>query len=314
MVRWCWAASTSVGARRAACPPASTAASIARSATTVFPEPTSPWRRRCIGTSRAISSAIVVPISRWPAVSSNGSRSSKASRMPPARTGRGVVTWPDAVRRRCANVTWRTNASSYLSRRRASSTSSQLSGVWMPRSAAIRESSRRRSRTSAGSGSGTSSRTSRTRRTLSVTVHVCREPDGPVDRDERLAVPGVEVVEHRVPGVRELEPAVVGADGSREDAAGTGDEDPLVPPGLEEGDVDVVPAVGDDDVEHRPLAPAHRVASRRTSPRRRRRGTRRESRTRGRSPGCGSGGARTPAGHRRCGCRARRRTSSPRWR
>ncbi len=33
MPRWCWAASTSVGASSAACPPASTTCSIARSAT-----------------------------------------------------------------------------------------------------------------------------------------------------------------------------------------------------------------------------------------------------------------------------------------
>ena len=112
MVRWCCAASTSVGASSAACPPASTAASMARSATIVLPDPTSPCSSRCIGTSRAISVAIVAPISFCPAVRVNGSRASKASSSPPARTGRGVVDCPDAVRRRCARVTWRTNASS----------------------------------------------------------------------------------------------------------------------------------------------------------------------------------------------------------
>ncbi|CAB4657858.1 unannotated protein [freshwater metagenome] len=48
-VRTCCAAKTSVGARRAACPPLSTTANIARSATTVFPEPTSPCSKRCMG-------------------------------------------------------------------------------------------------------------------------------------------------------------------------------------------------------------------------------------------------------------------------
>ena len=46
---WDVAAKTSVGASNAACPPLSTTANMARSATTVFPEPTSPCRSRCIG-------------------------------------------------------------------------------------------------------------------------------------------------------------------------------------------------------------------------------------------------------------------------
>ena len=50
--RWCCAARTSVGASSAAWPPASMAASMARSATTVLPEPTSPCSSRCIGLSR----------------------------------------------------------------------------------------------------------------------------------------------------------------------------------------------------------------------------------------------------------------------
>ena len=53
--RACCCASTSVGASNAACPPESTTASIARSATTVLPDPTSPCSRRCIGTGRARS-------------------------------------------------------------------------------------------------------------------------------------------------------------------------------------------------------------------------------------------------------------------
>ena len=48
-VAWCWRARISVGASNAACAPLSTAVSIAASATSVLPEPTSPWSRRSIG-------------------------------------------------------------------------------------------------------------------------------------------------------------------------------------------------------------------------------------------------------------------------
>ena len=56
--RWCCWASTSVGASSAAWPPESTTRSIARSATRVLPEPTSPWSSRFIGWGRARSSSI----------------------------------------------------------------------------------------------------------------------------------------------------------------------------------------------------------------------------------------------------------------
>ena len=51
-VRWCCSASVSVGAISAAWAPFSTARSIACSATTVLPLPTSPISSRCIGRSR----------------------------------------------------------------------------------------------------------------------------------------------------------------------------------------------------------------------------------------------------------------------
>ena len=82
--RACWAASTSVGASSAACPPASTTCSIARSAQTVLPEPTSPCSSRCIGCADSSSAASTSPTSRCPAVSVNGSRASKAARIPSA--------------------------------------------------------------------------------------------------------------------------------------------------------------------------------------------------------------------------------------
>ena len=48
-VAWCWRARISVGARSAACAPDSIAVSIDINATSVLPDPTSPWRRRSIG-------------------------------------------------------------------------------------------------------------------------------------------------------------------------------------------------------------------------------------------------------------------------
>ena len=82
--------------------------------------------------------------------------------------------------------------------------------------------------------------------------------DRAVDRDQGLAVTGVEVVEHRVAGVGQLQAMVVHADGAREDAARLGHQRLLVSVRLEEGEVDVVPPVGDDDVEHGALALHHR--------------------------------------------------------
>ena len=51
---------------------------MARSATTVLPEPTSPWSSRCIGWPAARSSSSASLTSCWPSVSVNGSRASKA--------------------------------------------------------------------------------------------------------------------------------------------------------------------------------------------------------------------------------------------
>ncbi len=121
MERWCCCASTSVGARRTAWPPESTTRSIARSATRVLPEPTSPCRRRFIGWSRASSSSTRSPISRWPAVSSKGSRASKASSSPPPPARDRAPRARCAARRR-ARTSWRTRASSKRKRRCAAPT------------------------------------------------------------------------------------------------------------------------------------------------------------------------------------------------
>ena len=133
--RWCCWASTSVGASSAAWPPESTTWSIARSATTVLPEPTSPCSSRCIGWPWPSSAAISSPTLRWPSVSANGSRSSNRSRMPPGAPGRGLATVASIAARRRASTVCATNASSYLSRFSAETFWPQLSGRWIQRSA-----------------------------------------------------------------------------------------------------------------------------------------------------------------------------------
>ena len=81
--RRCWPASTSVGAMSADCPPLSATWSIARSATSVLPEPTSPWTSRFIGQSPSRSCAIWSPTAIWSGVRSKGSDASKRSRSAP---------------------------------------------------------------------------------------------------------------------------------------------------------------------------------------------------------------------------------------
>ena len=155
MLRACWAASTSVGASSAACPPASTTWAMARSATTVLPAPTSPCSSRCMGCSRASSAASSSPTSRCPSVSAKGRAASTASSSPPDRRGRATPGSSAAARRRAARVSWRVSASSHLSRCSARSTSSSEVGRWMSSSAAGRLGSPCRTRSCSGSGSST---------------------------------------------------------------------------------------------------------------------------------------------------------------
>ena len=93
----CWRASISVGASIATCAPASTARSMASSATTVLPEPTSPCSRRSIGASCARSPSISSTLRFWAPVSGNGS-ANLLRRRPSPRSG-----WPR--RRRLASRT-----------------------------------------------------------------------------------------------------------------------------------------------------------------------------------------------------------------
>ena len=86
----CCSASVSVGAMKTACMSCSTARSIACSATTVLPEPTSPMSRRCIGRGEASSSSSVAIARAWSPVSANGSSSSRQRRVSdgaPSSTG-----------------------------------------------------------------------------------------------------------------------------------------------------------------------------------------------------------------------------------
>ena len=117
-------------------------ASIARSATTVLPEPTSPCSSRCIGAAAARSAASTSPTSGWPAVSANGSAASKAASSPPGRPGRGIPGSARVAARRWASTTCRTKASSQVSRVRARATSSRRNGGCTSRSACSSATSR----------------------------------------------------------------------------------------------------------------------------------------------------------------------------
>ncbi len=80
IARWCCWASTSVGASSAAWPPESTTRSIARSATRVLPDPTSPWRSRFIGwASGEVGLDLGADRRADPRSGRTGSRASKAA-------------------------------------------------------------------------------------------------------------------------------------------------------------------------------------------------------------------------------------------
>ena len=149
----CCSASVSVGAISAAWAPDSTARSIAYSATTVLPEPTSPISSRCIGRSEAMSSSITAIAVRWSPVGVNGSESAsqRAVRAPGgSRTAARAASWRRVRRRKSAICSSRN--SSKASRRRPPS--------WSPKcaasSAAQRSGRRRFARRRAGSGSSAS--------------------------------------------------------------------------------------------------------------------------------------------------------------
>ena len=73
----CCSASTSVGTISAPWCPLWTAPSSAARATTVLPDPTSPWSNRCMGNGPARSATITARARRWAMVSSKGSAARK---------------------------------------------------------------------------------------------------------------------------------------------------------------------------------------------------------------------------------------------
>ena len=134
MVVWCCSASTSVGTMTAAwCPPC-TATSIAATATTVFPEPTSPWRSRCMGADLARSARISSTTRSWAVVIWNPSPERNSSRSAVAPTS---CAMPTEVRSRSTlrwtRANWMRRSSSNTRRRRASPISWSDPGRWMAR-------------------------------------------------------------------------------------------------------------------------------------------------------------------------------------
>ena len=108
------------------------------SATTVLPEPTSPWRSRCIGAAPAMSRAISAIAVVWSPVSANGSASRNAGTRAPSTRCRMPDSWPRApacarrVRPACAGTRRRS------SRRQAAARSAIDSGRWIARIATRR--------------------------------------------------------------------------------------------------------------------------------------------------------------------------------
>ena len=151
-VRKCCSASTSVGAISAPCRPASTARSSVASATTVLPEPTSPWSSRCIGVVRARSRSISAIACSWASVSVNGSTSRYRSRSSPAGGSASATSRSRSAVRR-ASASWSTRSSSKASRRRPSSASSGERGWCIATSASARSGSRSETASDAGSAS-----------------------------------------------------------------------------------------------------------------------------------------------------------------
>ena len=163
--RACWAASTSVGASSTVCRPASTTCSIARRATTVLPDPTSPCSSRLSGRGAASASARSAPTFCCPAVSAKGSRASNAAASPSSTRGQGGAGRSDATSFSPCSTSCRASASSQVSRRIAGFVSSSVAGRWMSRSARPSPTRPWRVRISSGTGSSGSSNTSRVWRT-----------------------------------------------------------------------------------------------------------------------------------------------------
>jgi len=116
--RKCCSARMLVGAISAACPPFATTISIARTATSVLPDPTSPCSRRFMGTARARSARISCTARSWAAVSGKGRLASTPASQPSV-TGWGTPGSFCQARRRISMATCSRNSSSKANRSRA---------------------------------------------------------------------------------------------------------------------------------------------------------------------------------------------------
>mmetsp|Transcript_22706 Transcript_22706/g.54356 ORF Transcript_22706/g.54356 Transcript_22706/m.54356 type:complete len:302 (-) Transcript_22706:70-975(-) len=158
MLSLCWAARTSVGAMSAACQPDAVAASIARRATAVLPEPTSPCSSLSIGLFCRMSRRISEMASACPAVSCQGSDSVAkfaAATASSVRRSSSSLSPDDSTldRRRSRSPSWSMRSSWNAIRCRACSSSSGPSGKCMALIASIQGISLSRCTVSAGRGS-----------------------------------------------------------------------------------------------------------------------------------------------------------------
>ena len=124
----CWWASSSVGAMRAVWQPFSQASQAQAAATTVLPEPTSPWSRRFMGVGCFRSAPASSMARRWAPVRGKGSRAAKAPR---SCFGKGAARCPCRRPRMRVRPRVRQKSSSNISRRRARVRAGQSGGKWM---------------------------------------------------------------------------------------------------------------------------------------------------------------------------------------
>ncbi len=166
-MRRCCSARVSVGTRMAACVPASTAWHMARTATSVLPEPTSPCSRRRIGRGRVRSRPIWPAARRCAGVRVNGRASSSGRERSPVAASTGAAPAWSWRRRTASRPSWRIISSSTTRRRRPRRLSRRERGKWTATSASAAPGSARRSRTHAGSRSGAARARGRARSTSS---------------------------------------------------------------------------------------------------------------------------------------------------
>ena len=171
--RKCCSARISVGAIMALCQPLCQASQAQAAATAVLPEPTSPWTSRFMGRPEAMSAAASSTVRRWAPVKEKGSRDKNGAKSRLSTAGPAPRSRP--VRSRAMPQERRKN-SSKISRRRAISSASQLSGKWMFRQENSTWARLWARRTSSGSSSGTCPAHSSTHRRASPASRLLEMP------------------------------------------------------------------------------------------------------------------------------------------